>query len=154
LTVYYVDTSALVKRYVNENGSAWVESIVSVASGNDVYVVRLTELELTPAIVRRTRGGSLNPTNAASILTQFNRDCANEYQFLEVVPNLFASGLLLIQKYGLRASDSLQLAAILMLNEERGVSSLPKAIMVSADGELNAAAFAEGLVVEDPNLYP
>jgi hypothetical protein len=41
----------LVKRYLNENGSAWVVSITSIASGNDVYAVRLTERELTSAVV-------------------------------------------------------------------------------------------------------
>jgi hypothetical protein len=40
------------------------------------------------------------------------------------------------------------------LAAERVGESLPPAIVVSSDQELNAAAVAEGLGVEDPNTRP
>jgi len=49
----------------------------------------------------------------------------------------------------LRAYDAVQLAAALDLHRLD-----PSLILVSADAELNAAATAEGLPVEDPNHHP
>ncbi len=48
----------------------------------------------------------------------------------------------------LRAYDAVQLAAVLYIH--RLDSSL---VLLSADVDLNAAAMAEGLPVEDPNLH-
>jgi len=47
-----------------------------------------------------------------------------------------------------------QLSAALDLNLQRVTSGLSPITLVSADRELNAAATASGLLVEDPNAYP
>jgi hypothetical protein len=41
-----------------------------------------------------------------------------------------------------------------VLNRERKNAGLSTVTLVAADAELNAAALAEGLLVEDPNLHP
>lgn len=33
----YLDTSALVKRYVQESGTAWILALTDPLSGNDLY---------------------------------------------------------------------------------------------------------------------
>ncbi|MEG4984838.1 hypothetical protein QUB08_03510 [Microcoleus sp. BR0-C5] len=38
MTIYFVDSSALVKRYINEIGSAWVLSLCDPALNNDRYI--------------------------------------------------------------------------------------------------------------------
>ncbi len=49
MTVYYFDSSAIVKRYISETGTAWVISIVDPAMGNRIYRAK------TPA------GGGVSP---------------------------------------------------------------------------------------------
>ena len=154
MALYFFDTSALVKRYVNETGSAWVESIADPALGNEVFVARITELEFTSAVVRRAKGGSVASTTATSVLAQFRQDCANEYQIIELVPALVSAAIRLIETHALRANDGIQLAAILALHAERRSASLLAATLVSSDDELNAAATAEGLTVENPIAHP
>jgi hypothetical protein len=61
--------------------------------------------------------------------------------------------MLLAETHGLRGYDAMQLATALEVNTLRIVSGLPPLTLVSADVELNAAAIAEGLTVEDPNAY-
>ena len=58
------------------------------------------------------------------------------------------------RKHALRGYDAVQLAAALRANFELLASGLPPVIIVSADDELNTAAIAEGLSVENPNDYP
>ena len=60
----------------------------------------------------------------------------------------------LAEAHGLRAYDSVQLAAALELNRLRVAAGMGGIILVSADLELNAAATASGLAVDDPNLHP
>ena len=60
----------------------------------------------------------------------------------------------LVQVYPLRGYDGVQLATALLTNEERASLNLPALIFVSADVNLNTAAQAEGLTVDDPNLHP
>jgi predicted nucleic acid-binding protein len=55
----------------------------------------------------------------------------------------------LADRHVLRAYDAVQLAAALEVQ-----LSVPGLVLLSADGELNAAAAAEGLAVEDPNTHP
>jgi hypothetical protein len=47
-----------------------------------------------------------------------------------------------------------QLASATALHAVRSASGLPALTFVSADTELNAAATAEGMPVDDPNLHP
>jgi predicted nucleic acid-binding protein len=71
---YYLDTSALVKRYVAEIGSGWVTSIMDPAAGNLLHVARLTGVEVVSAIARRAQGGSLSAADATSALAHFRAD--------------------------------------------------------------------------------
>jgi hypothetical protein len=48
----YIDTSALVKRYVAEVGSAWVRRMVARPVQHVIYTVALTEVEVRSALQR------------------------------------------------------------------------------------------------------
>jgi uncharacterized protein len=54
----------------------------------------------------------------------------------------------------LRAYDAVQLAAFLELNGRWLAAGLSGITLVSADQDLNTAATAEGLLVEDSNVHP
>ena len=60
----------------------------------------------------------------------------------------------LATKHALRGYDGVQLSAALEANDERISNELPPLTVASADDDLNAAAQAEGLKVENPNNYP
>lgn len=54
-------------------------------------------------------------------------------------------------KYALRGYDAVQLAAALETHAKRTARKLQPLTLLSAEGDLNAAAIAEGLTVDDPN---
>jgi uncharacterized protein len=56
MVVYFFDSSALVKRHVDESGGAWVRSLTRVKAGHTLYIARITAVEITSAITRRQRG--------------------------------------------------------------------------------------------------
>jgi predicted nucleic acid-binding protein len=65
---YIVDSSALVKRYVQEVGTAWVRGIPRRSASTVIYIAHITAVEVTCAVARRREGKTLMPARASSIL--------------------------------------------------------------------------------------
>jgi len=151
---YFVDTSALGKRYFMETGSAWISGLLAPAVGHTVAIVRTTTVEMIAAVSRPERGGSLTPADAATAKAEFRSDLANEYQVVEMSPTPATRAMTLAERHGLRGYDAIQLAAALEINVFRTSQGLPPITLLSADAELNAAAILDGLIVDDPNLHP
>ena len=70
---YFLDTSAVVKRYIQETGTAWVRSIADPAAANLIYLARITDVEMTSAVVRRRRGGNLPAPTPRPLSSSFAR---------------------------------------------------------------------------------
>jgi predicted nucleic acid-binding protein len=154
MTAFFIDTSALVKRHVNEPGSAWVRSLTRAKAAHTLFIARITAVEVFAAITRRQRGGSVSAAQAGAILGHFRRHLTQRYTIVEVTPPLVADAMLLARRHGLRAYDAVQLAATLEASRIFQTAGLGPVTLVSADQELNAAATAEGLAVDDPNTHP
>jgi hypothetical protein len=59
----------------------------------------------------------------------------------------------LAETHALRGYDAVQCAAVLVVHTYRQALQMPGLTLVSADDALNAAAAAEGLLVDDPNTH-
>ncbi len=60
MPIYYFDSSAAVKKYVEKTGTSWVLSLFKQSADNVIYVSQITGVEVVSAISRRFRGGSLS----------------------------------------------------------------------------------------------
>ena len=109
MAVYFVESSALAKRYIAETGSMWLRSLLDPSTGCSIYVVRVTAVEIIAALTRRERGRTLAPTDAAAARQAFRHDLATTYQVIEVTPALANRAMLLAEQYGLRGYDAIQL---------------------------------------------
>jgi predicted nucleic acid-binding protein len=146
----FFDSSAIVKRYMNEAGTTWVNNFVSPAARNRVLLARITGVEVVSAIARRGRSGALPLSVIATLLQRFRQEFIQVYRIVAVTPRVLATAMNVAEKYALRGYDAVQLAAALQIHVRLKVPLL----FVSADGALNHAAAAEGLSVENPNHYP
>ena len=100
---YFLDTSPLVKRHVNEVGSRWVKSLVRAKAGHRLYIVRITAVEVTSAITRRQHAGDLTPAQAGAILGHFRRHLIQRYRVIALTPALFNNAKLAARTHRLRA---------------------------------------------------
>jgi predicted nucleic acid-binding protein len=153
MAVYFFDSSALVKRYVSETGTAWVVSLLDPTAGNVIHIARLAGAEVVSAIARRGRSGDLDASDATTAITQFRREFASVYRPVEITPVLIQQAMDPAEIRALRGYDAVQLAAALEVDAYYLVLGMPALRLVSADAALNAAATAEGLAVEDPNSH-
>ncbi|MDQ2855765.1 MAG: type II toxin-antitoxin system VapC family toxin [Acidobacteriota bacterium] len=151
---FFCDSSAIVKRYVNEKGSNFVDSLADLKIGNVILLARITRVEIAAAIARRLKGGSITTTDAQNAIVAFQHDLTNNYFTVEITDALLSRAMSLATKHALRGYDAVQLAAALEAADERIANQLPPLTLVSADDELNTAARAESLNVENPNDYP
>jgi predicted nucleic acid-binding protein len=154
MAVHFVDSSALVKRYISEIGSTWVLELFDSTLNNEVFVAAITSVEIVAAITRRSRSGSISAADATVVCNQFRSDLQTDYQVVEITEEIIDAGMSLAERFGLRGYDAVQLAAGCAINVLCITSGLPPVIFVSADSELNMAAINEGLLVQNPNSYP
>jgi uncharacterized protein len=151
---YFVDSSALVKRYVREDGTAWVRRLTRRSAGRRIYLARITTVEVTSAVARGRKGRTLTTAKASSILYRFRQHLAGRYTLIDLSAALFDEAMRLANTNSVRAYDAVQLAACLKIHQERQEAGFAPATLISADQALNDAAMAEGLAVDDPRSHP
>jgi predicted nucleic acid-binding protein len=154
VAIYFFDSSAIVKRYLNEIGTTWVTNIFDPASDSEIYIARVSGAEVVAAIARRGLTGSIPASKVTSSISQFRREFVSAFQIVEITPTLVARAMDAAEIYALRGYDSVQLASALEMVTLRSALGLTGITFVSADSNLNAAAVAEGLKVDDPNAHP
>jgi predicted nucleic acid-binding protein len=151
---YFLDSSAVVKRYVDEIGTSWVNSLTDPAAPNDIYLATISCVEVVSAIARRRRAGSISTDGAGASLRQFRYDFEHQYQMVAITGTVIRCATDLADSIALRAYDAVQLAVLLELNHHRAALSLAPLAMISADHDLNAAAVAQGMIVDNPLSHP
>lgn len=60
--VFYLDTSALLKRYVRETGSRWVTALYAANAGHTLATGLVTKVEAVAALAAKQRRGGISLT--------------------------------------------------------------------------------------------
>jgi predicted nucleic acid-binding protein len=152
--VYFLDSSALLKRYVNEAGTAWVQSLFDPTLGHHLAIATISGAEIVAAVTRRTRSGGISATDSSKVIQQFKADFQTEFDLVDISVVVVQLAMELANRHGLRGYDAVQLAAASTLDTGSRSRSLGGATLVSSDLELNTAAVAHGISVENPALHP
>ncbi|MDL2718208.1 MAG: type II toxin-antitoxin system VapC family toxin [Acidobacteriota bacterium] len=134
--IVYLDTSSLVKLYVEEKGSRLVRDLVERAELVATSVV--TYAEARAAFARQRREGGLTLTGFRQAKQDFDQDWPR-YLAVEVNETVYRRAGDLAEKHHLRGFDSLHLAAYLSLCEE----NVRQVRFSSFDKSLNRAARKE-----------
>lgn len=108
---------------------------------------------MASAFTRRLRRGDLTPADAATALAGFEADFQQNLVLLENSLPRVRDAMALIHRHGLRGYDAVQLAVALHLRDRGRSFGRPDPLFITADTELNTAATAEGLAVDDPNTH-
>ncbi|PDW00251.1 type II toxin-antitoxin system VapC family toxin [Candidatus Chloroploca asiatica] len=155
MMLFFLDSSALVKRYLTEIGSAWIGSLTDPAAGNSIVVADITRVEVSAAIAARhrtVRGISRDERDALVGLLLYHFDA--EYVISSLSNLIIDQAVRLTQTHRLRGYDAVQLATALDMHTTALAAGFSPLTFVAADDDLLAAARAEGLAAENPNLHP
>ena len=130
------DTSALVKRYVPEVGSAWIRRMLARPTIQVLSTSAIAQPEVLSALQRKVRAGQLTAAEAVRRAQRVTMHFTWRYRLLTITPDV------LTQACALAARQRLQ---------QHGAPGLR---FVAADTALLAAARAEGFLVDNPLQYP
>mgnify|MGYP001011999097 CR=1 FL=1 len=99
MSLYFFDSSALVKRYVAETGTAWVLEITRPGTGHTLLIARITWVEMLSALARRQREGSLTAAQVDQAAQSFRYDLDMQYQVVELTQELTEVAGRLVRNY-------------------------------------------------------
>ncbi len=153
MSTVYFDTSALVKGYIAEIGSAWVRALLDVQSPI-VFTSLLTVIEGVCTFARRQREGMMSPQDHRQLLAVFDHDFAHRYNILEVGTIVIDTARQMANRHPLRAYDAVQLATAWSLNQDLVNDGERPLTFICADDRLLAIAQAKGLRTDNPNHHP
>jgi predicted nucleic acid-binding protein len=111
VAVYFCDSSAIVKCYVQEQGSVWMVTLLDATARHHLYLARITGVEVIAAIRRYARRDDIAAPDAPAALAQCRQDCAGLYRIIEITPALITRATVLAETHTLRGCDAVQLAA-------------------------------------------
>lgn len=152
---FYCDASALIKRYLVENGSPLMNQLIEETDAPRLHLSILGAGEILSAIVRQHNRGQLSPAGYRAALAAFRQELLVQAALaLAPVPNsLVFTSLPLIQQHHINATDAIVLRSALDIHEElrRAGHSV---VLVASDLRLVRGGSAEGLTVFNPETDP
>jgi predicted nucleic acid-binding protein len=149
---YYLDTNAIVKRYVQEEGSAWVR-LLTGEPNHTLLISELAIAETSAAISILRRVGRLSKRHSRDAHTEFRADLnRGRYQTVRPSLSIIESAADLAQDHPLKAYDAIHLATAINLQKQL-VAYRASLTFVCSDRQVLRAAAAEGLATENPFDY-
>ena len=112
--IVYLDASALVKRYIAEDGSPEVNALITQADSTVTNLI--SRAEVAAAIMRASRMEIINREDALQAIKVFRSEWEN-LQRLPVTEATVARADSLIRNYDLRGYDAVHMAAALIWQE-------------------------------------
>jgi predicted nucleic acid-binding protein len=146
LAFYYLDTSALVKLYVQEPGTDRLLPLFSDQPENRFAVLAIAAVEIRSAIRRRQREGDIGAEDASEILQILGSHLETRFLRQLISDTVIDAALEMVDRYALRAYDAVQLAGCLVLCD----STAEAFTFVCSDHRLLEAARSEQLRTFDP----
>ena len=151
---YFLDASAIVKYYIDEPGSVWVEEIVDLLDsdtrtrGNTVFIAEVSIAEVAAAFAILHRTGRIRQHTRDGVFDRFLAEADTLFKLTPIVSGDFYIAARLTQRHPLKAYDAIQLAVALRYQAlARRKLNL---IFVSGDKQQLRAAAAEGLTTDNP----
>jgi uncharacterized protein with PIN domain len=148
---HFFDTSAAVKHYRAEVGTARVDALLADA-GSRHLLSALGVVEAHSVLARLVRTGAITPAQFHRLRGGLLNDIASGlWTVVQVAPAVFQQAQRLLVRHGLvrshRTLDAIQLAVALDLH-----AASPLDDFVCADANLGQVAAAEGLTVLNPEI--
>jgi hypothetical protein len=134
----YFDTSALIKRYVEEHGR---REVLQLLRKNECVVSAVLPIEVRSALRRRVSDGTLDEKQMPAILKRFTADRAF-WTCVEVSGEVLAGAEILSAAHPLRALDAIHVASAQLFATRMASSGF---VFVSADIRQTTAAAALGM---------
>lgn len=151
MTVFYLDTSAIVKRYRTEKGTEFIDRLFKEIETSEHRLATsfLAVLEFVSAFRRLVKAKEISQEIFADSLARFVADVERYFAISSVDDTTISKSIFLIMKHTVKTADSIHLASAIELREILKISK-ERLIFVGDDEELCIAALNERTDVINP----
>jgi predicted nucleic acid-binding protein len=137
----YFDTSALLKKYINEKGSVNVDTLL--VSAKIVSVSILCKIEAVSAFKRLSAEKEISQSDYEFLCRELETDLAY-FSVMDIDSHIVQNSLSVIDKYQLKSLDSIQLGTAITIGQDIDY-------FVACDNKLLRACQREGFKTINPN---
>jgi uncharacterized protein len=148
---FYLDASALAKRYVPEKGSPQVHALLDTVPGNRLYVLNVGAGEVVSILVRKRNAGVISAAYFGQALVDFESEIlhAADIKKLSVTNRLALASFPLVVAHSINSTDALTLKSALTIARRLRAAG-DNLVLVASDQRLLRAAQAEALSTFNP----
>jgi predicted nucleic acid-binding protein len=148
---FYMDASALAKRYIPEKGNELVDEILDKVPSSRIQFLNIGAGEILSILVRRRNAGTLSIPNFEQAAASFNTEIVRSgaVKRVPVTSRLIIGSFPLIVAHSVNSTDALTLKSALAITRRlrRAGDDL---VLVASDQRLLRAAQAESLITFNP----
>ena len=152
LYFFFFDASALVKRYVRESGSEFVNFLFANVPLKRLKCLTLGGAEVFWICIRKKNDGRITPQQFTQAVANLQLEVIAEesdFQTISIPDSLVWDSLDLVETYSLNSVDGIVLRSALDVAAELRETS-NNLVLVASDKRLLRAARAEGLLTFNP----
>jgi predicted nucleic acid-binding protein len=139
--ILYVDSSNLVKLYLDEDDSRQIEESVAIA--DEIACSRLGLVEVHAALARAPKGHRITDQDYDRSVVDFTLEW-REVLKISVTNRLLLTASTLAAKHGLRGYDAVHLSSAIALRN----NSVDEVRISARDDDIRGAAIREGFLVQ------
>lgn len=153
MMLFFLDGSALAKRYVAEPGTALLDYLFDHVAVDRLVVLNVGFAEVVSILVRKKNAGLLSAVTFSQALLHLGQEIihAANLRKLEPANSLVIGALTHIETHSVNATDAIVLHAALGLSHHlRGRGD--DVVLVTSDQRLLRAARAETLITFNPEI--
>jgi uncharacterized protein len=149
----YLDSSALIKHYVQEVGTERVRE--KLRAGSPAFSSVLTFAEIHSALARRFKDRSISSNEFVAARSKFDLDWAVSWSAVDLSPSILGIVRNIVDQFALRGADTVHLASAMWLRNTALASGIKNQLLfLSSDKQLAKAAASLGLEAFNPQTAP
>ncbi len=148
---FFLDASALAKRYAPEQGTGLINHLWASVPPDRICIFNIGIAEIVSVLVRKRNAGAISPTSFAQSLLLLQSELVGSSPLRKLIADnaSVTAALRHIDKHSINSTDAAVLGAALDL-AAYARSTGDDLVLVASDQRLLRAAKAEGLSTFDP----
>lgn len=150
MTSFFLDSSALVKRFMPETGSPSMDFLLENVKEHQIYILNIGYTEVVSVLVRKKNAGLVSEPQFNNALVNLRKEIIESGKYVLPFDNsVTTDALALIVKHSVNSTDGILLQVALDIAQHLRIGG-EKLALVSSDQRLLRAAQAEGLLTFNP----
>lgn len=150
MAIVYIESSALVKRYLPEQGTEVIDELFDRRTSSEFFVISLpSALEIKSVFVRLAKAGRISDAEVRELLASFWADRTKVSSILPFDNSLVEEASGHLDRHPVRTLDAVHVASILRVKETAQRSG-ERLIVVACDHEVVQACREENIEVLNP----